>query len=257
VVLLGLQLSLTQVAQVGYKGVLVLALTVAATIVFTRWAGRRLGVESSLADLIAVGTGICGASAIVALKSVTKAREADVAYAIASITIFGTVAMFSYPAIGRGLALSSNEYGFWAGSTIQEVAQVVGATFQFDSAAGESGTIVKLTRVLMLGPVAFLFARSSSGSAYRRFGDVVYAVPWFLAGFAIAVVVNSFLNIGVEYRSVIVWITTFLFSSALGALGLEIHFSQLRARGFRPLALAFLSSLFVAVLGLTLLPILS
>ena len=97
IVLLGFQLTLTQVASVGGRGLFVIAATLGATFLFTVGAGRLLGVDRKLAELIAAGTAICGASAIIATNTVTDAHDEDVAYAIACVTIFGSVATFAYP----------------------------------------------------------------------------------------------------------------------------------------------------------------
>src|SRR5581483_7579235 len=115
IVLLGFQLTLTQVASVGGWGLLVIAATLAATFLFTIGAGRLLGVDRKLTGLIAAGTSICGASAIIATNSVTDAHDEDVAYAIACFTIFGYVAMFAYPAAPLLLNLDASDYGLWSG----------------------------------------------------------------------------------------------------------------------------------------------
>lgn len=129
------------------------AAIVLATMAFSRGCGRRLGVSPQLTDLIAAGTSICGASAVLAMNTVTRASDEDAAYAVASVTIFGTIAMFAYPTSFHLLSLSDTAYGFWAGASIHEVAQVVAAAFQVDDTAGKFATIVKLTRVMMLAPL--------------------------------------------------------------------------------------------------------
>jgi uncharacterized membrane protein YadS len=105
IVLLGFQLTLTQIASVGTTGLLIVAITLIATFVFTVGAGRVLGVDGKLTELIAAGTSICGASAIVAANTVTEAYDEDVAYAVACVTIFGSVGMFAYPLLFRMLIL--------------------------------------------------------------------------------------------------------------------------------------------------------
>ena len=147
IVLLGFHLTVDQAASIGIEGFGLVALTLAATFLFTLGAARLLGVERRLAQLIAAGTSICGASAIVAANTVTNARDEDVAYAVASITLFGTVAMLAYPLLGAFAGLDQNAFGLWAGASIHEVAQVIGASFQYGPQAGEAGTVAKLTRV--------------------------------------------------------------------------------------------------------------
>ena len=103
--------------------------------------------------MIAAGTSICGASAVIATNTVTKAHDEDVAYAVACVTVFGSIAMFVYPLLPGLLHLDPHAFGLWSGASIHEIAQVVAAAFQDGQQAGEFGTIAKLSRVMMLAPV--------------------------------------------------------------------------------------------------------
>ena len=122
IVLLGLQLSLGQVAAVGIAGLAIIAVTLASTFVFTLWLGRRLGIDRKLAELIGAGTSICGASAIVATNTVTRAFDEDVTYAVASVTVFGSVSVLLYPTLAGLLQLMPDAFGRWIGSSIHEIA---------------------------------------------------------------------------------------------------------------------------------------
>lgn len=253
IILLGLQLTAAQVSAVGAAGVAIIVSTVAATFVFTKWFGRLLGVDAKLAELIAAGTSICGASAVIATNTVTQARDEDVAYAVACVTIFGTVAMFVYPLLPGLLHLSPRAYGLWSGASIHEIAQVVAAAFQGGKLAGQFGTIAKLTRVMMLAPVVLslgALARRKSATAGGAAAKV--PLPWFVLGFIALVGVNSVVAIPVAAKSVIVPGTTFLLSMALAAMGLETDFRKLKAEGLRPLALGFAAFVFIALFSLTL-----
>ncbi len=153
IILLGFQLTISQVIEVGSRGFLIIAATLAATFVFTVWMGKLLGVDRKLAQLIAAGTSICGASAVIATNTVTNAHDEDVAYAVACVTVFGSVAMFTYPLLPGLLHLDPHAFGLWTGASVHEIAQVVAAAFQDGKAAGEFGTIAKLSRVMLLAPV--------------------------------------------------------------------------------------------------------
>jgi uncharacterized membrane protein YadS len=124
IVLLGLRLTLGDLAEVGFAGLAMLAAGLAGTFLFTIQAGRLLGVDRKLTELLAAGTSVCGAAAIIAANTVTRARDEDVAYAIATITVFGTIAMFAIPALGFWIGLTDETIGFWAGAAIHEIAQV-------------------------------------------------------------------------------------------------------------------------------------
>ena len=153
IILLGLQLTVSQVINVGGAAIAVIALTLVATFFFTVWIGRLLGIDRKLVRLIAAGTSICGASAVIAANTVTEAPDEDVAYAVACVTIFGTLSMLLYPLLPPLLHLTPEGYGLWVGASIHEIAQVVAAAFQNGHTAGELGTIAKLSRVAMLAPL--------------------------------------------------------------------------------------------------------
>jgi uncharacterized integral membrane protein (TIGR00698 family) len=153
ILLLGLQLSVAQVGEVGGVSLGIIAATLAGSFLFTVWLGRVLGIDHKLAELIAAGTSICGASAVVAANTVTRASDEDVAYSVACVTVFGSASMLLYPALATLLQLTPHAYGLWAGASIHEVAQVVAAAFQHGTDAGNFGTIAKLSRVMLLAPV--------------------------------------------------------------------------------------------------------
>src|SRR5580704_15851933 len=153
VMLLGFQLSARQIAEVGGMGFFVVAITLAAAFCFTTWLGRRLGVDRKLSELIAAGTSICGASAIVATNAVTEGSDEDVAYAIAVVTLFGCASMLLYPFGDALMHMPAHAYGLWAGASIHETAQVLAASFQGGVVSGRIGAVTKLSRVMLLAPV--------------------------------------------------------------------------------------------------------
>jgi uncharacterized integral membrane protein (TIGR00698 family) len=258
IILLGLQLTAVQIAAVGYSGIVVIVLTLAASFLFTTWLGRLLGVEHKLAQLIAAGTSICGASAVIATNTVTNAHDEDVAYAVACVTLFGSVAMFAYPLLPALLHLDARAFGLWSGASIHEIAQVIAAAFQAGKQAGEFGTIAKLTRVAMLAPVVMLLAFLARSSAARHHARKTSApMPWFVLGFVALVALNSVITIPIEVKGPLVTTTTFLLSMALAAMGLDTDIRKLRARGLRPLLLGAAAFLFIASFSLALVKLVS
>jgi len=251
IVLLGFQLTLGQVVSIGAGGVGIVAATLGATFLFTVTLGRLIGVDAKLAQLIAAGTSICGASAIVATNIVTDARDEDVTYAVASITLFGTVAMLGFPLLAPALGLDQHAFGLWAGASIHEVAQVIGAGFQNGTQSGEIATVAKLTRVAMLAPMVILLGlmarRKSSDQAAAR-----PPMPWFVAAFIVVVALNSLVTVPAEVKSAMALATTIMLTMGLAAMGLQADISQLRSRGLRPLALAFCAFLFIGCFSLML-----
>lgn len=254
IILLGLQLTAAQVAAVGASGVAIIAAVLIGTFFFTKAAGRWLRVDPKLAELIAAGTSICGASAVIATNTVTRARDEDVAYAVACVTVFGSIAMFLYPLMGAALQLDASNYGLWTGSSIHEIAQVVAAAFQHGEEAGKAGTIAKLTRVMMLAPMilALGWAAMRRRSAHERKQGGALPLPWFILGFLALVGVNSVVAIDPVVRAAIVQLTSFLLAMALAAMGLGADFKKLVAAGPRPLLLGAISSVFISGFSLAL-----
>lgn len=253
IVLLGLQLTFEQVRSVGVVGFSIVAFTLFATFFVTRWIGRAMGVDRQLSELIAAGTAICGASAVIATNTVTDAPDEDVAYAVACVTVFGSIAMFVYPLLPGLLGLSPHAYGLWAGASIHEIAQVVAAAYQDGTQAGDFGTIAKLSRVMMLAPVVIglgFMARRARSTEHSRAKPV--PLPWFVLGFVALVVVNSFVTIPAPAKMAIVTATTFLLSVALAAMGLETDIAKLRMKGLRPFFLGLAAFLFIATFSLML-----
>jgi uncharacterized integral membrane protein (TIGR00698 family) len=253
IILLGFQLTLMQVAEVGARGVSIIAATLVATFLFTLWAGRALGVDGKLTQLIAAGTSICGASAIIATNTVTDARDEDVTYAVACVTIFGSIAMFLYPFLPGVLHLDHRAYGLWSGASIHEIAQVVAASFQNGQKAGEFGTMAKLARVMLLAPMVIaLGIRARISQTLHAAKAARPPLPWFVLGFIAVVAINSAIAIPGEARDTIVMSTTFLMSMALAAMGLETDISKLRAEGLKPALLGAVAFLFIACFSLSL-----
>ncbi|MEZ5939220.1 MAG: YeiH family protein [Hyphomonadaceae bacterium] len=258
IILLGLQIMASQVMQVGWTGVGVIAATLLATFAFTKWLGARMGVERKMAELIAAGTSICGASAVIATNTVTEGKDEDVAYAVACVTVFGSLSIFLYPVLPGLLHLGPHAFGLWAGASIHEVAQVIGAAFQDGPVAGETATVAKLTRVMMLAPLVIGLGVVASRRAAHAPGGTKRAappMPWFVLGFIAMMVLNSAVHIPASVKSVTTPATAFLLSMALAAMGLETDFRKLKAEGWKPLALAAIAWIFISVFSLALISV--
>lgn len=250
IVLLGLQLTLQQVVQVGLANLFLIAATLVASFLFTKWLGALLGIDRKLAELIAAGTAICGASAVMAVDSVTRATDEDVAYAVGCVTIFGGMAMFIWPLLFPFLHLTPAAYGLWAGASIHEIAQVVAAGFQHGAEAGHAATVAKLARVSMLAPLVFLL-----GIFRPRFGDSARKVPGmpiFILGFVAMVVLNSLVAVPLAVQGAVAHLTSFLLALSLAAMGLHTDLRKLRAKGLRPLLLGGAAWLFIGCFSLIL-----
>jgi uncharacterized integral membrane protein (TIGR00698 family) len=270
IVLLGFQLSARQIAEVGGMGLFVVAVTLAAAFCFTTWLGRRLGVDRKLSELIAAGTSICGASAIVATNAVTEGSDEDVAYAIAVVTLFGCASMLLYPFGDALMHMPAHAYGLWAGASIHETAQVLAASFQGGAVSGRIGAVTKLSRVMLLAPVVLGLgwaARRRDEAAYGKPDDAAclsrgeaapsakrraVPVPLFLLGFIAAMGINSAAILPASATRFLVTADQFLLALSLGAMGLETSFRKVREAGLRPMLLGSGAWLFISAFSFAL-----
>jgi uncharacterized integral membrane protein (TIGR00698 family) len=244
---LGLQVTLGEILGIGVAGLALLGFALASTFLVTVWLGARMGVDSGLTQLLAAGTGICGASAIVATNTVTRASDEAVAYALATVTLYGTIAMFAYPVLAPLLPLSAEGYGLWTGASVHEVAQVVAAGFARGQETGEAATVAKLARVLMLAPLVLLLgawvARRTNDDGRPR---AKAPFPLFVFGFLGMVLLAGTGWISDDARALSNLATQALLALALAAVGLETDIRRLIAQGWRPLALGALATLWIA-----------
>jgi len=190
---------------------------------------------------------------VIATNTVTEGSDADVAYAVACVTVFGSIAMLAYPLLPALLHLSPRQFGLWSGTSIHEIAQVVAAAFQDGQTAGQFGTVAKLTRVMMLAPLVIglglIAARKARDSAKERKAP---PMPWFVLGFIAVMLLNSAITVQPAEKAEIVLLTNFLLSMALAAMGLETDFAKLKREGLKPLALAGCAALFISGFSLAL-----
>ena len=249
IILLGFQLTVDQLFSLGGRELIIIMSALVGTFFFTMWLGRALGVDPKLAQLIAAGTSICGASAVIAANSVTRAADEDVAYSVACVTVFGSIAMFLYPTMPDLFHLSAEDYGLWVGASIHEVAQVVAAAFQNGSTSGEHATLAKLSRVVMLAPMIVLLGLAIRSAASET-GKPALQVPWFVLAFIGVIGLNSVITVAPEIREGIVSITVFLLTAALAAMGLETQIGKLKAKGIKPLLVGFIASVFISAVTL-------
>lgn len=239
IVLLGAQLSLTEIALGGRSALPVMLGTFVLVLVLAYVAGRALSLDSDLRRLLAIGTAICGGSAIAALSSVIDVDRSDVAYALATIFFFNIVAVLIFPALGHALALSQGAFGLWAGTAINDTSSVVAAAFAYGHAAGNAAVVVKLTRTLLIVPVVLYYAWKRI--AAHRAGDKPVpwraVVPWFVLWFLVAAALDSAGAIPAGWHAAIQRVALFTIVVALAGVGLSSDLSRIRAAGFRPLAL--------------------
>lgn len=239
IVLLGATLSLKQIARGGAAALPVMLGTFVVVLVLAYVCGRILGLDRDLRRLLAIGTGICGGSAIAALSSVIDVDASDVAYALGTVFFFNVVAVLTFPAVGHALSLSQSAFGLWAGTAINDTSSVVAAAFAYGHDAGNAGIVVKLTRTLLIVPIVLFYAWKRV--AAQRNGERAIAwlslVPWFIVWFAAAAAAKSAGIIPSAWQGTMQTVALGAIVVALAGVGLSADVRRMRDAGLRPLAL--------------------
>jgi uncharacterized integral membrane protein (TIGR00698 family) len=247
VVLLGFDLVFPDVLHLGAKALAVVVAVVALTYVGTLWLGRLLRVPENLALLVAVGFSICGVSAIAAANGIVEADEDEVTFAVALVTLCGTLAIVVLPSLRVPLGLSREAYGAWVGAGVHDVAQVVATSSAAGGLALATATVVKLTRVMLLAPLVGVLAvqrsRRSRGPRGRQL------VPGFVILFVAAIGLASIHDFSPHTISRIDDVRTILLGMALFVLGTRVEIRRLLRIGARPLALGLTSWALIAAVA--------
>jgi uncharacterized integral membrane protein (TIGR00698 family) len=258
VVLLGASLSAATVLALGPILLVGIALVVAAAIASSYLISRSLGLPTRMAILVACGNSICGNSAIAAVAPIIGATSEDVASSIAFTAVLGVVVVLGLPLLVPVLSLSLTQYGVLAGLTVYAVPQVLAATLPIGALSNQVGTIVKLVRVLMLGPVVFglsLFAgrlRNGASGKPGRWPALHELVPWFIVGFLLLALIRSLGLIPLQYVEPIRTVASILTTIAMAALGLGVDVRTVAKAGLRVTLAVTLSLIFLGVISFAL-----
>lgn len=241
IVLYGFKLSFQDVVAVGLPAIIVDSIIVVMTIFIGLFVGKLLKMDRDTTLLTSCGSAICGAAAVMGVDGAIRPQPYKTAVAVSTVVIFGTLSMFLYPVLYRSgfFALEPGQMGIFAGSTIHEVAHVVGAGNAMGPEVSDSAIIVKMIRVMMLVPVllvlAFLSARRAAGAESGK-GSIV--VPWFAILFLVVIAFNSLDLIPHNIIKLINTLDTFLLTMAMTALGADTSFDKFRKAGIKPFVLA-------------------
>lgn len=260
IVLYGFRLTFHDIAHVGISGVVIDAMVLSSTFAMAWLLGTKVfKLDQKTVLLIGVGSSICGAAAVMATESIVRARTEQVTVAVSTVIVFGTLALFLYPAMyyfneqWQLLSLSPITSGIYIGATVHEVAQVAAAASSISAEAANTAVITKMVRVMMLGPFLLILSVYLSRRQLRETINMVgrcdphktarIVIPWFVLGFSAVIALNSLAILPGAIVSGITQIDTFLLAMAMVALGLSSHISTIRRAGIMPLL--FATSLFV------------
>lgn len=253
IILYGFRLTFAQIADVGVSGILIDVLTLSSTFFIACFLGQKVfGLDKHTSWLIGAGSSICGAAAVLATEPVVKAEASKVTVAVATVVIFGTIAIFLYPAMYPLLAhwFTPETYGIYMGSTMHEVAQVVAAGHAVSPDAENTAVIAKMLRVMMLAPfLLFLAARVKQLTPAGNGEKSKITIPWFAIMFILVAVFNSFHLLPKAVVDMLVTLDTVLLAMAMAALGVTTHVSALKKAGAKPLLMALMLFVWLIVGG--------
>ena len=248
IILYGFRLTFQDVVAVGPKAVLIDCIVVVVTLLLGVWLGRRLGLDRETTLMTSTGSAICGAAAVLGAEPIAKGKPHQTAVAVSTVVIFGTLSMFLYPIMYRmGLSgvLDTQQMGVYTGSTLHEVAHVVGAGNAMGSEIATDSLIVKMVRVMLLVPVliamSWLLSRRCGAVAEKRSINV----PWFAFIFLLMIAVNSGMHSAFDGEAwlatalkVTEVVSTFMLTLAMTALGSDTSIDKFRQAGAKPFYLA-------------------
>lgn len=253
IILYGFRLTFQNIVEVGLPAILIDAVIVTVTIIGGVWIGKLLKMDKSVALLTSVGSGICGAAAILGAEATIKSKPYKTAVAVSTVVIFGTISMFLYPVLYRNgiVDLTPEQMGLYTGSTLHEVAHVVGAGNAMGKDISDAAIIVKMIRVIMLVPallvISFSIARARArmkAKARRQHVEQSNSgkitIPWFALGFLAVIGFNSFDFLPQNLIDFINNLDTFLLTMAMTALGAETSIEKFKKAGSKPFVLALI-----------------
>lgn len=258
IILLGFSFSFTQIFSVGFNGLLIVLIAVITGIFLTFLISRLAGLTGNIPLLIGLGTGICGATAIVTSGSIIKAKEEETVYAINTIFAFNVLAVFVYPFIGNTISMTDHDFGIWAGTAIHDTSSVVAAGYSFSNEAGDTSVVVKLIRTLMLVPAAvvlsilFSMKTAQKGTSENKWMVAVKTFPVFILCFAGAAALNTMASLPDAWTNQTNDLAKFIIVMVMASVGLGTDFKKIKSVGLRPLLVGLISSAIMGGISLVL-----
>jgi uncharacterized integral membrane protein (TIGR00698 family) len=266
IVALGARFVLGDIIKLGGLSLIqiLIDMAVAGSIILA--AARLFGLSGKLGSLLAIGTSICGVSAIVAAKGAIKARDSDASYAIAAILTLGAVALFTLPPLGHAIGLTDHEFGLWAGLAVDNTAETTATGYLYSDQAGKIAVLVKSTRNALIGFVVLGFALywASRGEADElapgvraKAAFIWEKFPKFVLGFLAVSAVATAGWLTKEQTVNLGNISKWAFLLTFAGVGLNTNFRELARTGWRPLVVAIIGLVVVAAVSLGLVVITS
>jgi len=255
VALLGFQLSVAALEKIGFKGVLTVFLVVTFTIFGILFLSKLFGMTGDLGLLIGVGFGVCGATAVAAIRPQTRATQEETSYAIALISLCGTLSIVVLPFLGHLLNLSTETFGAWAGAAVHDVGQVIATASVWSQDAIAAAIVVKLARVCLLAPIVLILSVRHrkylrSINKVEEQSDKVPLIPLFVLGFIAVAIFHNTVDLPTRVTEDIVLFSKWLLGAGLVALGANVKWSNIRKIGPKPMIMGMIAWIIVAGVAL-------
>jgi uncharacterized integral membrane protein (TIGR00698 family) len=255
IVLLGARFLLGDVLKLGGVSLALVAIEITGAIAFMTLLGRLFHLKPKLTTLLAVGSAVCGVSAIIATQGAIDADEEDSSFAIAAILALGALALFTFPLIGHALHLSDHAYGLWAGLAVDNTAEASAAGALYSDAAGKLAVLAKTTRNAMIGFVVLAYAIywASQGQAKTVKNKAAFLwqkFPKFVLGFLLISVLATYHFFSKEQVTALANLSRWAFLLTFAGVGLRTNFREMRKQGLRPFAVGAIGEVVIAVFTL-------
>ena len=255
VALLGAQVSVASLKEIGLKGVITVGIVVTFTIFGILGLSKLFKMSGDLGLLIGVGFGVCGATAVAAIRPQTRATEEETSYAIGLISLCGTLSIFLLPFLGHLIGLDTRQFGSWAGAAVHDVGQVVATASVWGDGADKYAIVVKLARVCLLAPIVLILSIRhrrwlTSQGKEEVTGAKVPLIPYFVLGFIAVATIHNIVDINERLLDNIVFTSKLLLGAGLVALGSGVRWKAIRAIGPRPMAMGMIAWVIVAGVAL-------
>jgi uncharacterized integral membrane protein (TIGR00698 family) len=251
IVLLGARFLLGDILKLGGVSLVLVAIEIAGSLAFMTFLGRLFKLKPKLTTLLAVGSAVCGVSAIIATKGAIEADDEDSSFSIAAILALGALALFTFPVIGHFLHLSDRVYGLWAGLGVDNTAEATAAGTLYSDAAGKLAVLVKSTRNAMIGFVVLGYAIYWAGKGQAQAVGNKAAFLWqkfpkFVLGFLLISVLATYHFFSKEQVGALANLSRWAFLLTFAGVGLRTNFSDMRKQGLRPFAVGAIGEVVIA-----------
>src|SRR6516165_5026524 len=257
IVLLGSRFLIGDLLHLGGISLALVAIAITLSLTFMHFLGRIFGLNPKLSSLLAVGSSICGVSAIIAAKPAIDADDEDASYAIAAILALGALSLFTFPLIGHSLHLSDKAYGLWAGLAVDNTAEATAAGALYSDAAGKVAVVAKTSRNALIGFIVLGYALywASRGKAQQVGNKAAFLwskFPKFVLGFLLISLLATVGFFAKPQLASLANLSRWAFLLTFAGVGLRTNIRDMRKQGLRPFAVGFIGEIAIALFTLAL-----